>query len=147
MAEKRFGDRTFMVEKVLAKKGLVLQARLFRVIGPAVEKLPSIIAAHVAPNATEESKNAANIKALQAVADIFEKTEPDALADLVDDLISTALIQETSKSWTRADLDRDFSDENSGDLFPALVWILQEQFSDFFSGALATGRQKTAARD
>lgn len=138
MAEKKVGARTFRVQKMLASRALVMQARLFRVVGGAAEKLPKVIAAYVG-GADDQQKVAANAAALQAVADIFQKTEPEELMKLISDLIGSADIQEASGSYTPCDLDRDFSGDYDGELIPMVVWILQEQFGDFFSGAQAIG--------
>lgn len=141
MSEKKFGARTFRVQKMLATRALVMQARLFRVIGGAAEKLPKVIGAYVAGKDDAE-KMEANAAALQAISDIFQKTEPEALAALVADLIATAEIRQDSGDYTWCEIDRDFSDPYDGELIPFVVWVLQEQFSDFFTGALAIGSLK-----
>ena len=139
-SERNFGDRTFRVEPMLASKALVLQAKLFRLAGPAIERLPEILRG-VGPGKTDEERGVANAHAIQAFVDIFSRTEPEELASMVKQLCELAVIRTASGDYEQVDFDTEFTGQQA-DLVPFVVWVAQEQFGDFFSGLLVAGSQK-----
>jgi hypothetical protein len=137
MAEKKINGRTFKTSPLLATAAIVLQARLANVAGPALSRFGEIFAG-AGPNASAEDKARANGAAIAAFCDIFSKTDPHALAALVKDIVETAQIQRPS-GYDAIDFDGDFSGEHLKDVIPVGVWVLREQFGDFFSGLTASG--------
>jgi hypothetical protein len=144
VSEKKINGRTFRVEPMLAMRAIVMQARLFRLAGPAIERLPEILRG-VGPNRSDGEREEANAHAVQAFADIFSKTDPEELAGMVKELAELAEVKRPSGSYERVDFDGDFTG-NGGDIIPVVVWVAQEQFGDFFSGLLATGSQNISGR-
>ena len=81
MAEKKIGGRTFRVSAVLATEAIKLQVRLMKVIGGAVDRLPVILAGMGKKGETNpEAKAASDAAAVAALADIFNKANPDEVA-------------------------------------------------------------------
>ena len=147
MAEKVIGDRTFKVGHLLATDAIVLQSRLIRIIGPALDRLPVIFAGK-AENATDADRKASDMAAIQAISDIFGKADPREVADLVKDICELAMIShDKGKNYDQIDFDGDFSGSNFKDTIPVATFVLKETLGDFFSGALASGRRgaKTVA--
>lgn len=144
MAEKKIGSSVYKVEPMLASRAVVLQARLARVIGPAISKLPAILASRK-EGATDEQKAQADADAVLAITEIFERCEPEDFGKLVQDVVELASVQRASGSYEPVDFDLDFTN-NLGDVIPVVVFVLTVQFGDFFSGALASGRQPARAR-
>ena len=142
MAEKKIGSRTFQVGHVLATDAVRLQARLLRIIGGGVDRLPTIMRG-VGKDVTPELKEAANAASVAALTDIFAKCDPDEVTRLISDIVSLATIKQPSGSWGKVDLDQDFT-EHKGDLFPVIVFVLKEVLGDFFSGLPAAGNLKQA---
>lgn len=139
MAEKKIGNRVFKAGGALATQTIILQARIVRFLGPAVGLLPAIFAAR-GKDATEAQRQAAEASALGAIKEIFDRSEPEAVAQLVSDICEMAEVSmDGGKSYDRVVFDQDFSDGNVRDIIPATVFILQETLGDFFSGAAASG--------
>jgi len=136
MAEKKINGRTFRVDPMLATKALILQARLFRVAGPAIEKLPEILAGH---GGNEDEQRNSNAAAIGAFASIFAQSSPDDLADIVREVVEIARIRRPSGSYDPIDFDGDMTGHQA-DLIPLCVFVLQEQFGDFFSAVPGLGR-------
>ncbi|MBG6211677.1 hypothetical protein IWQ49_006368 [Labrenzia sp. EL_126] len=143
MAEKKIANMTVKVERPLATEALKLQARLMKAAGGLAEKLPGILASR-REDATEEVRSKADADALSAIAGIFERMTPEEYASLMTDIVSMAKVQRPSGQFDQMDLDGDFS-ANLGAIIPVSLFVLKEVFGDFFSGALATGRQSMAA--
>ncbi len=139
MAEKKINGETYKVGPMLATEAIVLQARLMRVLGPAAVKLPGIIAARV-DGASAEEKAKADQEAIAAITGIFAGSEPREIAELIKDIVETAMVQRASGSYGQIDMDVDFTGR-LGDLIPVVTFVLKEQFGDFFSGAVASGRR------
>jgi hypothetical protein len=144
ISERRFGKRTFRMEPMLATKALIMQARLFRLAGPALERLPEILVG-IGAGKSEEERTIANAAAVQGFVSVFQHTSPEDLADMIRELAELAQIKRPSGSWEKVDLDGDFTGEQ-GDLIPLVVWVAQEQFGDFFSGLLAIGSRGSQGR-
>jgi hypothetical protein len=144
MADKKINGVEYKVDPLLATKALVLQARLLRVAGPLASKLPSILASR-REGASIEEKAAADTEALVAITSIFEAAPPEAIAALIKDIVEIALVKRPSGAYDPVDLDGDFSGK-LGDIIPVAVFVLSEQFGDFFSGALANGRRAMTAK-
>jgi hypothetical protein len=144
MAEKKINGVEYRVDPLLATRALVLQARLMRAAGPLASKLPSILASR-REGATAEEKAAADSEALVAITAIFEAISPEEFATLVKDIVEIAKIKRPSGSYDPVDLDGDFAGR-LGDIILVAVFVLSEQFGDFFSGALANGRRALTAK-
>ncbi|MEH7876963.1 hypothetical protein V7799_04540 [Rhizobium laguerreae] len=86
-----------------------------------------------------------NTEALLAITGIFEAISPEEFASLVKDIVEIARIKRPSGSYDPVDLDGDFVGR-LGDIIPVAVFVLKEQFGDFFSGALANGALARTAR-
>ncbi len=143
-SEKKFGNRTFRVEPMLATKALVMQARLFRMAGPAIDRLPEILRG-VGANKSDEERQAAGAHAISAFADIFSRTDPAELADMIRELIELAEVKRPSGSYEGVTLDGDFTNEKE-DIIPVVVWVAQEQFGDFFSGLQGIGSRRNGGQ-
>ncbi|QJD54320.1 hypothetical protein [Aminobacter phage Erebus] len=139
MAEKKIGTRTFKVEPLLATDALVLQARLFRAVGPAATHFKTVMAAR-----GEGEETAMGAAAVAALAEIFAKSEPTEIAGLIKDTIEVAQIKRPSGVYENCDFDGDFTGQ-SKDIIPVALFVLQEQFGDFFTGLLAAGNLKRLA--
>ena len=87
MAEKKIGSRTFQVGHVLATDAVRLQARLLRIIGGGVDRLPTIMRG-VGKDIAPELKEAANAASVAALTDIFAKCDPDEVTRLISDIVS-----------------------------------------------------------
>lgn len=143
MAEKKINGQTYKVEPMLATQAILLQARLARVLGPAASKLPAILSSRAA-GASEAAKAQAQAEAVGAITEIFARCPPEEIASLVKDIAELAMIQRPS-GYEPIEFDLDFTGR-LGDIIPVVVFVLTVQFGDFFSGALANGRQQAAAR-
>lgn len=143
MAEKKIGESTYKVEPMLATQAMLLQARLARVLGPAASKLPAILAARSA-DATELAKAQAQAEAVSAITEIFARCPPEEIAGLVKDIAELAMVQRPS-GYEPVDFDLDFTGR-LGNIIPVVVFVLSVQFGDFFSGALANGRQQAGKK-
>lgn len=138
MAEKKIGGKEYKVEPLLATEAIRLQARLLKVVGPALDKLPAIFG-----NRTKGDAAASNAAAISAFTEIFAKANPDEIAGLVKDICETAMVKRPSGAYDPVEFDVEFRGK-LGDIIPVAVFVLQEQFGDFFSAALASGNRKTA---
>jgi len=138
-SERKINGRTFRVEPLLATKAMVVQARLFRMAGPAIERVPEIMRG-IGKDKSEHERNLANSHAIQAFVEIFSQTNPEELAEMIKELAEMAEVKRPSGSYERVDFDGDFTGHGQ-DIIPVVVWVAQEQFGDFFSGLLAAGSQ------
>lgn len=137
MAEKIINGRTFKVQPLLATDALVLQARLFKALGPAMQHFGEVMKGH-GEGKSEDEKNASNAAALSALASIFSQGEPQQIAQLIKDIVQVAQIRRPSGDYDHVDLDGDMTG-NQKDLFPLILFVLREQFADFFSGLPVLG--------
>lgn len=159
MTEKKFGEYTFKVEKILATKALLLQARILKMAGPAVKHIGGLFGAIQEAQAEQKQINlpgveaaslpvtkatmAAGSAAVTTFMQIFADNEPEAVARLIKDIVEIADIQQDSGQYTGVDLDRDF---NGADplIMELVIFVLAEQFSDFFTALLASGNRALA---
>lgn len=137
MAEKKINGRTFKTEPMLATNAMVLQARLLKAVGPGLSRLGEIFQG-VGPNKSEEQKERSNAAALVAFAEIFAKSDPEEFARLVKDIIEIAMIRRPSGVYEHCDFDGDFTGHQK-DILAVALFVLREQFGDFFSGLPALG--------
>lgn len=142
MAEKKIGGRVFQVGHVLATDAVRLQARLLKLIGGGVERLPTILRG-VGKDADPALKEASNAAAVAALTDIFGKSDPDEVTRLIADIVAFATVKQASGSWGQVDMDQDFT-EHKADLFPVVIFVLKEVLGDFFSGLPDSGKLKQA---
>lgn len=140
MAEKKFGSRTFKQGPMLATAAMVMQGRLLKIAGPALGRLGEIFAGF-GPDKSEEEKARSNVAAIMAFSNIFANADPDELAELIKDLVEVTMIKRDNGDYTKTDFDGDFTGQTA-DIVPVVVWVIREQFGDFFSGVLAIGNQK-----
>lgn len=143
MAEKKINGRTFKTEPMLAMDSLVLQARLLKAVGPAVAKLGDVLKGR-GENATPEQKAASDAAAIGAFSALFANSEPRQLAELIKDIIEVAMIKGDSGEYRQADFDGDFTGQQK-DIIPVVMWVLGEQFGDFFAGLPGIGNLKKLA--
>jgi hypothetical protein len=144
MAEKKFGDLELKVAPLLATKAMVLQARLLRLIAPGVSRLGEIMQG-VGEDVAPEAKSQAAMVAVGALADIFAQGDPDEVAGMIKELVCLAEVRRADGNYFPIDFDGDFT-TRKGQILPVVVWVLQEQFGDFFSGLPGIGNQKILAR-
>lgn len=144
MAEKKFNGRTFRTTPMLATAAIVMQARIASIAGPGLSRLGEVFSG-LGPQASADDKARANGAAIAAFAEIFAKTNPRDLAELVKDIVETAQISRPS-GYDAIDFDGDFSGEYLKDIIPVAVWVLREQFGDFFSGLLGNGNLAKAVQ-
>lgn len=136
MAEKKFADKTYRCEPLMAKEALALYTDVMRVGSKAANRLPAII---VALNGADEGEQAmADVAALAAIGDILNATPTDLVIDLIERILGCAQVQEPSGSYRRVDLDGDFT-RNLKELVPVIRWILSVQYADFFIGSAGNG--------
>lgn len=141
MAEKKIGGKTFKVEPMLAFEAIVLQARLLKMVGPALETLPEIFAgASKSDDAAEKAR--ANAAAISAISAIFAKADPVDVATVLKDVCEIAMVRRPSGAYEHVDFDGDFTGDQKS-IIPVTLFVLQEQFGDFFAGALASGSRVT----
>ena len=146
MAEKKIGGRTFRVGVVLATDAIRLQVRLMKVIGGAVDRLPTILAGMGKKGAENpEAKAESDEEEVAALDDIFNKADPDEVANLVSDIVGISQIKTQGGSWETANLDQDFTGAQMKDLFPVVTFVLKEVLGDFFGASLASGSLEKAA--
>lgn len=142
MAEKKINGKTFKVEPLLATDAIRLQMRLVKAIGPALARLPVIFAG--AGDKSPEAKERANKAAVDAMAEIVAEMDPDVATALIKDIVEVAMIRRPSNAYDQVDLDGDFTG-NLGEIIPVVTFVLQEQFGQVFSAALANGRRVQTA--
>lgn len=135
MAEKKINGRTFKTEPLLATQALVLQARLFKAIGPAVSSFAALMKERSEAGAVSDSAIKAGATAL---ASIFTQSEPEQIAGLIKDIVEVAQIKRPSGVYENCDLDGDFTGYQK-DLLPVAFFVLKEQFGDFFTGLPGIG--------
>ena len=148
MAERKINGREFQVGQVLATDAVLLQARLMKVIGAGVERLPVILGGidqknekgEIVKAASDEAKAASRSAAVAAFTDIFMNGDPKIMADLVRDIVQLATVKRPSGAFEQVDMDGDFTDDK-GSLFPVVVFVLQEVLGDFFTGLQGNGLQ------
>lgn len=144
MAEKKIGGRTYKVVPLLATDALRLQARLLKALGPAVERLPTILKG-AGSEAGSDAKAASDAAAVAALIDVIGGIDAEATPRLIKDIVEVAMIQRGAGNYEQVDLDHDFTD-NLKDIIPVVVFVLQEQFGDFFGALLAGGLPDRLAR-
>lgn len=137
MAEKKINGRTFRVSPLLATKSMILKARLMKAAGPALSNLGNVLSG-LGKNKTMEQKLAANNAAVAAFSEIFSQADPLELATLIKDVLEVAQIERAAGDYGQVDFDGDFT-EHERDIIPVMVFVLGEQFGDFFAGLPGIG--------
>lgn len=134
MAERKIGTRTFKTEPLLATQAIMLQARVFKLIGPGLSKIGQIMA-----NSGGEGEQGR--AALGALAEVFAQADPEAVTALVRDVVQMAQIKRPSGIYENCDMDGDFTG-HAADVYPVALFVLKEQLGDFFSGLPELGSLK-----
>lgn len=142
MAEKKINGKTYKVEPLLATDAIRLKMRLVKAVGPALSRVPVIFAGFGA--ATQEAKDKSNEAAADALSEIIGSLDPDDATDLIKNIVEVAMIKRPSGSYEQVDLDGDFTG-NLGEIITVATFVLQEQFGEVFSAALANGRRVQTA--
>lgn len=137
MAEKKINGRLFQVGEVLATDAIRLQARLLKLVGGGVDRLPQILAG-MGKDAEPAAREASNAALLAALTDIFSKCDPNEVTALVKLIVEMAAVKAPSGTWQQVDLDGDFT-QSKGDILPVAAFVLREVLGDFFAGPLASG--------
>lgn len=140
MAEKKINGRTFKTTPMLATRALVLQAKILKLVGPAVNSFAGVMKGF-SKEATEAQKAQSTEAGIKALAAIFAECDPEATVNLLAEILSNGTILRPSGVYDTIDLDGDFTD-HQGDIFPVLFFVLGEQFGSFFTGLRAIGIQK-----
>ncbi|MFY0735615.1 phage tail assembly chaperone [Aurantimonas sp. NFXS3] len=149
MAEKKIDGVLYSVTPILAKRALVLQARLTKVLGPAMPAMVKAFASRVDPKTATDAQKAeadriAMEAGLQALRDISESIDPEAFGNLIEDIVQLAEVQEGGR-YRRVIMDQDFTGNLQG-ILPVVGFVLQEQFGDFFTALTANGARKLPAK-
>lgn len=145
MADQQINGRFFRVGDVLATEAIILQARIMRFIGPAVEKLPAIFAGR-GDKASDQQKAASDAAAISAITEVFSKCEPKDVAALIADICEMAMVAEDRKgNYDSVIFDQHFQAREKADIIPVVIFVLQETLGDFFSGAVGIGNRGKAA--
>jgi hypothetical protein len=137
MAEKKINGRDFVVEPMLATQAMLLQARLIKAVGPALSRLGDVMAGY-GKDKSEADKDAANAAAMSALADVFSKANPVEVAGLIRDVVEIAHIRSPSGAVDHVDMDGDMTGHLQ-DVMPLVVFVLREQFADFFAATPGLG--------
>lgn len=139
MAEQNINDRTFKVQRMLATQALILQGRLLKAFGPAIAKLGDLL------KSKSDEENGTTPAAMAALGEVFARLDPHEYASLVGDIIRVAQIRRANGVYMPADLDGDFS-ETPRDIIPVVMFVLKEQYGDFFKGLPGAGSLSSLAR-
>lgn len=137
MAEKSIDGVVYSTTPLLAKKAIVLQAKLAKALGPA---LPGLVTA-IANRGDEAVATKAALDALNAIAATIN---PDAFGDLVEEIVQLAEVQDGGR-YRRVIMDQDFTGNLAG-ILPLVGFVLQEQFGDFFTAFVASGARNGKAK-
>lgn len=143
MAEKKIKGKTYKIGEVLATDAIRLQAKLLKVVGTGVERLPTIFAGY-GKDKSPEAKEKSNGAAVAAFTDIFVKGDPDEMTNLVKQIVEMAQVKRDSGVYEDVDMDGDFTGNLSG-MMELVVFVLKETYGDFFRGVLANGNLKKVA--
>ena len=144
-AEKKINGREFRVPDLLATEALTLQARLFKILGPAVNNFGAVFAGHGSKDdetLSDEEKAkiqaASGAAALQALSSIFMNLQPNEYTSFVNDVMKTVQIKRPSGQYDPCDLDGDFT-MHKKDIVPVVLFALREHFGDFFADLPGVG--------
>jgi len=135
MAEKKINGRTFKVVPLPAGEALELYAETLRIAGHGAGRLPALL---LGADGTSEASALKDLALLLAMSDVLNGAGSVPIRDLVKRLVEVAMIQRPGGSYEQVDLDHDFTGQ-LGDIIPVVKFVLQEQFSDFFTASGASG--------
>lgn len=137
MAEEKIKGKTYRVQPMLATDAVRLQARLLKVLGGGIDRLPVILKG-AGSGATPEEKEASNVAAIGAFTDVFSNGDPDEMTGLIKDVVEVAMVRRESGVYDRINMDNDFTGD-LGAMVRVAVFVLREVFGDFFSDIRAIG--------
>ena len=141
MAEKKIADRVYRCEPLLLKPSLALKFKMMKLLAPGLELLPDIISNMQGDQAAQVQANKDAISALTA---ILEGLEFDEAYELMREVTEVAKVKRASGHYEPVDFEGDFSGVREKEIIPVMIFVLREQFADFFSDALEAGRQGAA---
>lgn len=137
MAEKKIKGVTYRVNKLPAKRSLVLFAKLGKIVGPGLAALVEAIGLR------SEDEAESNAVAVKAISKVFADTDPVQFGDLVEEIVELAEIEQDGR-YLPVSMDGHFSGKME-EMTQVVAFVLREQFSDFFTGLLASGKVATKA--
>ena len=140
MAEMKIKGSTYKVEPLVATEAIRLQVRVLKVLGGALDRLPEIL------DSRGKDETAFQKAAIAAFSDIFMKSNPDEITDLLKNIVEVAMILRPSKTYEQVDLDQDFTGKLD-EAFELAVFVLREQFSAFFTDSLVSGGLSRLAKN
>jgi hypothetical protein len=138
MAEKKIADRTYKCEPLLLKPSLALKFKLMKLLAPGLELLPAILSNL---QGDEAAKIKANQDAISAIKSVLDGLEFDEAYDLMREVVEVAKVKRASGHYEPVDFEGDFSGVREKEIVPVMLFVLREQFADFFSDALEAGRE------
>ena len=141
MAEKKIADRVYRCEPLLLKPSLALKFKMMKLLAPGLGLLPDIISNMQGDQAAQVQ---ANKDAISALTSILEGLEFDDAYELMREVTEVAKVKRASGHYEPVDFEGDFSGVREKEIIPVMLFVLREQFADFFSEALEAGRQGAA---
>jgi len=144
MSEKQIGEYTFRATPPLATKSLLLKARLMKLLGGSIARLPAIMRGY-GEGANAEDKAISDKVVIEAFNEIFVKSDPEATAKLVQDIVECAEVAQASGGYAQVDINQIFTGKDK-ELMECFLFVLKEMFGDFLGDALANGGLKIAAK-
>lgn len=128
--EKMIGDSKYMVTQMTALRGVRMQARLLKLLGPSFAAM--ITSDQANPDACLP----------MAVSLLADKLDEKSFENLVVDLMQG--VRKNGVELTRSDLDMEFAG-NLNELFLVIQFVLECNFSDFFQeGGIIAGLIKVS---
>ena len=141
MAEKKIADRVYKCEPLLLKPSLALKFKVMKLLAPGLERLPDILSNM---QGDEAARVQANKDAVAALTSILDGLEFEEAYDLMREVTEVAKVKRASGHYEPVDFEGDFSGIREKEIIPVMIFVLREQFADFFSDALEAGRQGAA---
>ncbi|WP_370194370.1 MULTISPECIES: phage tail assembly chaperone [Aurantimonas] len=143
MAERKINSTLYSVGSILATRAINLQMRLGKVVGPAIDELPTILGG-ASENAPDAKKQAATAALVRAFAAVFEKNDAEEVTNLMVEICEIAEVREGSR-YRRVIFDQDFTTENLVEAYQLCGFVLMETFGGFFRERMAAGLQAAKA--
>lgn len=126
--KKQIGARTFHVGIIPARRALKTSRALAAILGPAIESIVKL--------GSIKNEEERKVRFVALLADRFGSVDDAALEQVVDDLASVTRVEGDGKALdlgTPAAFDAAFTGK-LGDMMAWLIFSVQVNFPDFFSG-------------